>query len=89
MSGSTMSGSTLSGSTMTTSVSTTAAGGVPDCTSSSEAGAYPNADDCKMFYACESDNNGGYVVKEYTCPGSLVFDPVNSYCNLASLVPGC
>jgi len=90
MTDSTMTDSSMTDSTMTDSTipdSTTS--GIADCSSATEGGYFPDSGSCKTFYACEPDTAGGYELKEYTCPGSLVFDPANNYCNLASLVPGC
>merc|ERR1719341_3023008 len=75
--------------TTTISTTTTAAGGPPDCTTT---GYHEYAGDCKQFYACQSDDNGGYEVILYRCPGSLVYIPSTGYCNLQSeldTAPGC
>merc|ERR1719341_995606 len=76
-------------SSTTISSTTTAAGGPPDCTTT---GYHEYAGDCKQFYACQSDDNGGYEVILYRCPGSLVYIPSTGYCNLQSeldTAPGC
>jgi len=85
MTDSTMTDSTMTDSTITDLTTV----GIADCSSATEGGYFSDADSCKTFYACEPDTAGGYELKKYTCPGSLVFDPTNNYCNLASLVPGC
>lgn len=52
-------------------------------------GYYRAPEDCRKFYRCVSNGNGGYQVYEYQCPDGTVWDTKQTSCNWPDQVPEC
>ncbi|XP_038212309.1 serine-rich adhesin for platelets-like [Zerene cesonia] len=52
-------------------------------------GFYPNTVDCKKFYRCVSDGNGGYVKYEFSCGEGTAWDVTINSCNHMEVVKTC
>lgn len=48
-----------------------------------------DASDCKKFYRCVDNGNGGYTKYEFSCGDGTVWDPEIDACNHASAVERC
>jgi chitinase len=59
----------------------------PVCTAGE--GLYADPNDCKIFYQCISDGNGGYTIFTHSCASGTVFDASINTCTWPYLVPGC
>ncbi|XP_076049930.1 uncharacterized protein LOC143030643 [Oratosquilla oratoria] len=58
----------------------------PTCT---KTGTIPYPGDCTKYYVCKGLPNGGFEMKDYKCPGELLFSPSKLYCTVAAKVPEC
>ncbi|XP_052759372.1 serine-rich adhesin for platelets [Galleria mellonella] len=47
----------------------------------SKEGFFGDSNDCKKFYRCVDNNNGGYIKYEFTCGEGTVWDPAINNCN--------
>ncbi|XP_026317509.1 uncharacterized protein LOC113228424 [Hyposmocoma kahamanoa] len=57
-----------------------------ECTSE---GFYPNTNDCRRFYRCVDNDNGGYTKYDFSCGEGTAWDSEIETCNHINEVKGC